>query len=243
MRLLRAHGGTGRLPREARPAQRAAERPPRPLAPLGLSGPNWVWPCRHRRVQAELAARRLEQRGRGQQRDVQGQLRQGEEVHHDQGAQGHDGLPERGRVVRTAPCTAHARRAASRRVQRRSPRAPRLWVRVSRWGHFADGSLTTVLPMKETKWYKDDLCAPTPRTDPTRLARRRLAAPPTLIAAPRPQLWPEDGGRGGEATLQHYRGQPPSVQQGATGLVGQAPICLRRAPLCPVWCYGQGHLL
>ena len=105
-------------------------------------------------------------------------------------------------------------------------------MRVSRWGHFADGSLTTVLPMKETKWYKDDLCAPTPRTDATRLARRRLAAPPTLLAAPRPQLWPEDGGRGGEATLQHYRGQPPSVQQGATGLVGQAPICLRRAPLC-----------
>ena len=104
-------------------------------------------------------------------------------------------------------------------------------MRVSRWGHFADGSLTTVLPMKETKWYKDDLCAPTPRTDATRHARRRLAAPPTLLAAPRPQLWPEDGGRGGEATLQHYRGQPPSVQQGATGLVGQAPICLRRAPL------------
>ena len=104
-------------------------------------------------------------------------------------------------------------------------------MRVSRWGHFADGSLRTVLPMKETKWYKDDLCAPTPRTDATRLARRRLAAPPTLLAAPRPQLWPEDGGRGGEATLQHYRGQPPSVQQGATGLVGQAPICLRRAPL------------
>jgi palmitoyl-protein thioesterase len=25
------------------------------------------------------------------------------------------------------------------------------------WGHFADGSLRTVLPMKETKWYKDDL--------------------------------------------------------------------------------------
>ena len=30
-------------------------------------------------------------------------------------------------------------------------------MRVSRWGHFADGSLTTVLPMKETKWYTDDL--------------------------------------------------------------------------------------
>ena len=59
-------------------------------------------------------------------------------------------------------------------------------MRVSRWGHFADGSLTTVLPMKETKWYRDDLCAPTPRTDPIRLARRRLAAavwpphPPSL---------------------------------------------------------------
>jgi len=25
------------------------------------------------------------------------------------------------------------------------------------WGHFADGSLKTVLPMKETKWYQDDL--------------------------------------------------------------------------------------
>ncbi|KAL1528540.1 hypothetical protein AB1Y20_009883 [Prymnesium parvum] len=25
------------------------------------------------------------------------------------------------------------------------------------WGHFADGDLTTVLPMKETKWYKDDV--------------------------------------------------------------------------------------
>jgi len=25
------------------------------------------------------------------------------------------------------------------------------------WGHFADGSLTKVLPMRETDWYKKDL--------------------------------------------------------------------------------------
>jgi len=25
------------------------------------------------------------------------------------------------------------------------------------WGHFADGDLSTVLPMKQTKWYKDDM--------------------------------------------------------------------------------------
>ena len=25
------------------------------------------------------------------------------------------------------------------------------------WGHFKDGSLKEVLPMKETKWYTDDL--------------------------------------------------------------------------------------
>jgi len=25
------------------------------------------------------------------------------------------------------------------------------------WGHFADGSLKTITPMKETRWYKDDL--------------------------------------------------------------------------------------
>ena len=25
------------------------------------------------------------------------------------------------------------------------------------WGHYADGSLTKILPMRETRWYKDDL--------------------------------------------------------------------------------------
>ena len=60
------------------------------------------------------------------------------------------------------------------------------------WGHFADGQLVKVLTMKETQW-----CG----LPPARAHSRERKAGRTLAQVPAGPVWPQDGRRGGAASI------------------------------------------